>query len=61
MQTRKIVLALTAGLMSSTVAFAGDVRVMWYSDGVEGEVIQDLLNRFMEQNPDINVILDNVA
>ncbi|MFC3723596.1 ABC transporter substrate-binding protein [Neoaquamicrobium sediminum] len=61
MQIRKIVLALTAGLMSSTVAFAGDVRVMWYSDGVEGEVIQDLLNRFMEQNPDINVILDNVA
>lgn len=61
MQSRKIVLALTAGLMSSTVAFAGDVRVMWYSDGVEGEVIRDLLNRFMEQNPDINVILDNVA
>ena len=61
MKTRKIVLALTAGLMSSTVAFAGDVRVMWYSDGVEGEVIQDLLNRFMDENPDINVILDNVA
>ncbi|MEM0907399.1 MAG: ABC transporter substrate-binding protein [Pseudomonadota bacterium] len=40
---------------------AGDVRVMWYSDGVEGEVIQDLLDRFMEQNPDINVTLDNVA
>lgn len=61
MKTRKIMLALTAGLMSSTVAFAGDVRVMWYSDGVEGQVIQDLLNRFMEENPGINVILDNVA
>ncbi|TYR33185.1 carbohydrate ABC transporter substrate-binding protein [Mesorhizobium microcysteis] len=61
MKSRKLLLALTAGLMSSTVAFAGDVRVMWYSDGVEGEVIQDLLNRFMEENPGINVILDNVA
>ena len=34
---------------------------MWYSDGVEGEVIQDLLNRFMKDNPDIHVTLDNVA
>ena len=24
---------------------------MWYSDGVEGEVIEDLLDRFMEDNP----------
>jgi len=42
-------------------ALAGDVRVMWYSDGVEGAVIEDLLNRFMAENPGINVILDNVA
>ncbi len=52
--------ALGLGLMTTT-AMAGDVRVMWYSDGVEGEVIQDLLNRFMADNPGINVILDNVA
>ena len=39
-------LGLSFGLMAST-ALAGDVRIMWYSDGVEGEVIQDLLNRFM--------------
>lgn len=55
------VLALTVGLTATAQAFAGDVRVMWYSDGVEGEVIQDLLNRFMKDNPGINVILDNVA
>jgi alpha-1,4-digalacturonate transport system substrate-binding protein len=53
---------LTAALLAAaTGAHAGDVRVMWYSDGVEGEVIQDLLDRFMVENPDINVILDNVA
>ena len=34
---------------------------MWYSDGVEGAVIEDLLKRFMADNPGINVILDNVA
>jgi alpha-1,4-digalacturonate transport system substrate-binding protein len=58
--TRTLLAAVTAGLLSST-AFAGDVRIMWYSDGVEGEVIQDLLDRFMADNPDINVTLDNVA
>jgi alpha-1,4-digalacturonate transport system substrate-binding protein len=61
MKKKTVLLALAAGLLTSTAAMAGDVRVMWYSDGVEGEVIQDLLDRFMEQNPDINVILDNVA
>ncbi|WMS44939.1 ABC transporter substrate-binding protein [Acuticoccus sp. MNP-M23] len=58
---KRTVLAALATAFLSTTAFAGDVRVMWYSDGVEGEVIQDLLNRFMEENPDINVTLDNVA
>ena len=53
-------MALGLGLMAST-AVAGDVRVMWYSDGVEGEVMKDLLSRFSAENPDINVILDEVA
>ena len=52
---------VAAGFMASTAAFAGDVRIMWYSDGVEGDVMQDLVNRFMKDNPDINVTLDNVA
>jgi alpha-1,4-digalacturonate transport system substrate-binding protein len=54
---------LTAALLAGTAtcATAGDVRLMWYSDGVEGAVIEDLLNRFMAENPGINVILDNVA
>ncbi|MGV8987724.1 MAG: ABC transporter substrate-binding protein [Cypionkella sp.] len=53
-------MGLSLGLLAST-AMAGDVHVMWYSDGVEGEVIKDLLARFMKDNPDINVILDEVA
>lgn len=60
-QSRTLFAALALGLLSSTAASAGDVRIMWYSDGVEGEVLQDLLTRFMADNPGINVILDNVA
>lgn len=60
-KTRSLLAALALGLLSSTAASAGDVRIMWYSDGVEGEVFQDLVGRFMKDNPGINVIVDNVA
>ena len=53
--------ALAATLMATSAAFAGDVRIMWYSDGVEGEVIKDILDRFQKENPDIKITLDNVA
>ena len=62
-RTKTWLLAAVAAsaMLASTGAYAGDVRIMWYSDGVEGDVIQDLLNRFMKDNPDIHVTLDNVA
>jgi alpha-1,4-digalacturonate transport system substrate-binding protein len=47
-------------LMAST-ALADDIRLMWYSDGVEGEVMKDLVARFNAENPGINLILDEVA
>ena len=53
--------AFAAVLLSSVAAHAGDVRIMWYSDGGEGEVIKDLLSRFSKANPDVNVILDEVS
>lgn len=56
-----ILAGLTATMLASSAAFAGDVRIMWYTDGVEGEVIQDILNRFQKENPDIKITLDNVA
>ena len=60
-KTRTMLAALAVGLLTSTAAIAGDVRIMWYSDGVEGEVLKDLLDRFMKENPGINVVLDNVS
>ncbi|AGS21863.1 ABC transporter substrate-binding protein [Rhizobium etli] len=53
--------AFAAVLLSSVAAHAGDVRIMWYSDGGEGAVIKDLLARFSKANPDVNVILDEVS
>jgi ABC-type sugar transport system, periplasmic component len=61
MKTRPVIAGLALALLTSTAAVAGDVRVMWYSDGVEGEVMKDLVDRFMKENPGINVTLDNVA
>ena len=60
-RTRTMLAAFAVGLLTSTAAIAGDVRIMWYSDGVEGEVLKDLVGRFMKNNPDINVIIDNVS
>src|SRR5262245_601875 len=60
-RVKSIAAAFAAVLLSSVAAQAGDVRIMWYSDGNEGEVVKDLLSRFSKANPDINVILDEVS
>lgn len=54
------VLALGALIVPIAARAATEVRIMWYSDGNEGEVVRDLLNRFETANPDIKVILDTV-
>lgn len=38
-----------------------ELRITWYDDGNEGEVLRDLLDRFEADNPDIRVIVDTVA
>ncbi|MEJ1158962.1 ABC transporter substrate-binding protein [Prosthecomicrobium sp. N25] len=60
-RVNSILAAVAFGLAATTAASAGDVRIMWYSDGVEGAVVKDLLARFSKDNPDVNVILDEVA
>lgn len=58
---KRIVLGSAMMAAVSSTALAGEVRIMWYSDGNEGDVIQDLLKRFEQQNPDIKIILNNVS
>lgn len=61
MKNKSLLAGAALALLMSTAAHAGDVRIMWYSDGVEGDVMKDLVGRFMKENPGINVILDNVS
>jgi alpha-1,4-digalacturonate transport system substrate-binding protein len=56
--TAALVLLTSVGL--SVAAGATTLRMTWYSDGNEGEVMADLLKRFQEQNKDIEVVLDQV-
>jgi alpha-1,4-digalacturonate transport system substrate-binding protein len=44
------------GAMAQTI----EIRIMWYSDGNEGDVMRDLLDRFEKQNPDLKATLDRV-
>ncbi len=44
-------------------AASGDVvelRMTWYNDGNEGEVMRELLDRFEAENPGIKVVMDTV-
>lgn len=57
-----VVLAL---LLISVVPFSAqdsvELRMLWYDDGTESQVMRDLLDRFEAENPDITVVLDVVA
>jgi alpha-1,4-digalacturonate transport system substrate-binding protein len=53
--------SVLAFVMAAGGAFAQtELRMTWYNDGTEGEVMQTLLDRFEAANPDISVTLDVV-
>ena len=50
--TKRFLIALAATTaMTGAAAAQTELRMMWYSDGNEGEVMQDLLTRFEQENP----------
>jgi len=57
-----ILILILATVAGSTGAQAQPVelRIMWYDDGNEGQVLRDLLDRFETENPDIKVVIDTV-
>jgi len=62
---RKIlaVMLILSVLLSAMPALSQDMvelRIRWYDDGNEGEVLRDLLDRFQMDNPDISVEIDTV-
>lgn len=42
-------------------AASATIRITWYNDGNEGEVMRALLDRYEKENPGIKVVLDTVA
>src|SRR5262249_56931883 len=57
---RMVAAALLLCGMVGSAAAQTPVRITWYSDGNEGEVLLDLLKRFEAQNADIKVTVDQV-
>ncbi len=56
-----ILLVLLVGIATSVSAQdAVELRITWYDDGNEGEVLRDLLDRFEAENPDITVVIDTI-
>jgi alpha-1,4-digalacturonate transport system substrate-binding protein len=55
-----LVLALVLSVAPLAAQDSVELRIIWYDDGNEGEVLRDLLDRFEADNPDISVIVDTV-
>lgn len=55
-----ILISLLLALVGSlTMAQDGvEIRFMWYSDGIEGDIMRDLLDRFEADNEGITVVMD---
>jgi alpha-1,4-digalacturonate transport system substrate-binding protein len=63
MNVRKLLCAAAAVVAMAAPMSAmaqTQLRMVWYSDGNEGEVITDLLKRFESKNPDIKVTVDQL-
>jgi alpha-1,4-digalacturonate transport system substrate-binding protein len=52
--------AMALTLMAGSALAQTELRMTWYNDGNEGEVMQAIVDRFEEANPDITVTLDVV-
>ena len=58
-----LLLVILSLLVSVAPTFSQDtveLRIRWYNDGNEGEVLRDLLDRFEADNSDISVEIDTV-
>lgn len=60
--TRIAMAAVTAACLTAIgpELRAQELRIMWYSDGNEGDVMRDLLDRFEKQNAGVKINLDRV-
>ncbi|MDE2792913.1 MAG: ABC transporter substrate-binding protein [Paracoccaceae bacterium] len=52
--------AIALSAMSTAVSGQTELRMTWYNDGIEGEVMREILDRYEAANPDVSVTLDVV-
>lgn len=58
---RLLILGTAAmGMMAGSALAETELRITWYNDGNEGEVMRDLLDKYEAANPDVKVTLDVV-
>lgn len=57
---RALVLLLATSLLSGGALAQVELRMTWYDDGSEGQVMRSLLDRFEAANPGIRVVMDTV-
>ncbi|MEM8958674.1 MAG: ABC transporter substrate-binding protein [Pseudomonadota bacterium] len=57
---RGLIGASALALAASAATGETELRMMWYNDGIEGEVMEEILARFEAEHPDISVELDVV-
>ncbi len=50
-----------SGSANAATGSAVELRMTWYDDGKEGEIMRELLNRFEQENPGIKVVMDTIA
>lgn len=55
-----IILILLMSLVPTLAQDTVELRIRWYNDGNEGEVLRDLLDVFEADNPDISIEIDTV-
>ncbi|GAB4419603.1 MAG: ABC transporter substrate-binding protein [Anaerolineae bacterium] len=63
-RTALMFLLIVALALPSASLWAQDqveLRILWYNDGIEGDVLRELLDRFEAENPGIKVTIDVVA
>ena len=56
----RLLFAFAALFTLATAAAQVELRMTWYDDGSEGQVLRDLLDRFEAENPDVRVVIDTV-
>lgn len=57
---RLTALLTTLLLLVGSALAQTELRITWYDDGPEGQVLRELLDRFEAENPDIRVVVDTV-